>query len=58
MSSQFSYVLFLCYGIWFAHNKSSFDGKQILVEDIVRKAWIVVDDYNLMLNTHVISDNP
>jgi hypothetical protein len=33
-----SYVLSLCYGIWFARNKSCFHGKQILVEDVVRKA--------------------
>jgi hypothetical protein len=53
-----SYVLSLCYGIWFARNKSCFDGKQILAEDIVCKAWTIVDDYNLMSNTLVISDNP
>jgi ribonuclease HI len=57
-SDVISYVLSLCYGIWFARNKSCFDGKQNLVEDIVRKAWAIVDDYNLMLNTHVSSDNP
>jgi ribonuclease HI len=51
-----SYVLSLCYGIWFARNKSCFDGKQISAEDIVCKAWNVVDDYNLMLNTHVTYD--
>lgn len=52
-----SYVVSLCYGIRFARNKSCFDGKQILAEDIVRKAWTAVDDYNLMLNTLVIYDN-
>jgi len=51
-----SYVLSLCYGIWFARNKSCFDGKQVLVEDIVLRAWTVADDYNLMLNTHVRFD--
>lgn len=52
-----SYILSLCYGIWFACNKFCFNGKQIIVEDIACKAWIVVDDYNIMLNTHVIYDN-
>lgn len=40
-----SSVISLCYGICFALHKSCFDGKQILVEDIVCKAWNVVDDY-------------
>jgi hypothetical protein len=50
-------VLYLCYVIWLAWNKACFDRKHIIVENVLRKAWSLVDAFNLIWKALVTSVN-
>jgi hypothetical protein len=47
------YVLWLCYGLWYARNKICFERRNIEALNIVRKAWNIIEDHKGLKNTQV-----